>query len=315
MQWFSVGRPSWRLCLVVGLALVASAAAAQSDFDRIVFFGDSLSDPGNAFVLTGKTSRRPFQPIPSYPYARGGKHFSNGATWAEQFAREMGMNRSSKPAFRVPGVFTNYAVGGSRARIEGPTHLAIQVGLFAQDFPVAPADALYVVALGGNDVRDAIEALATDSTGATSAQIIGDAVLAVAGNISALMGMGASQFLVGNSPDLGLTPAVRAQGPLAQFYATQFSQAFNSGLSTALDSLAATPGVTIARFDIFQLLTDMVMDPGAFGLQESIVPCLTFYVRKKAFCEQPDDYLFWDGIHPTRAAHAIVAEGALQLFP
>lgn len=310
-----VSRPRRLLCLLIGLALVAGAATAQSGFDQIFFFGDSLSDPGNGFVLAGKTARRPFEPIPSYPYARGGKHFSNGPTWAEQFARGMGMNRSGKPAFRVPGVFTNYAVGASRARVEGPTHLAIQVGLFTQDFPAAPANALYSVAFGGNDVRDAIEALAVDDTGATSAQIIGDAVVAIESNILGLIAMGAHQFLVGNSPDLGLTPAVRAQGPLAQFFGTQFSMAFNSALSTALDGLDAIPGVTITRLDIFQLINEMVGDPGAFGLEEAVVPCITFYVRKKAFCEQPDDHLFWDGIHPTRAGHAIVADRVMGLLP
>jgi outer membrane lipase/esterase len=27
-------------------------------------------------------------------------------------------------------------------------------------------------------------------------------------------------------------------------------------------------------------------------------------------CQNPDDYLFWDGIHPTKAGHSILAQEA-----
>jgi len=29
-----------------------------------------------------------------------------------------------------------------------------------------------------------------------------------------------------------------------------------------------------------------------------------------AFCPRPDRFLFWDGIHPSRAGHAILADEA-----
>ena len=63
--------------LVVCFALVLAApgwAAAQSRFSGLVVFGTSLSDPGNAFALTGEAGKPPdfnLNPllIPSTPYA------------------------------------------------------------------------------------------------------------------------------------------------------------------------------------------------------------------------------------------------------
>ena len=103
------------LAIAMCLVLVSTAGAAET-FDRMVIFGDSLTDPGNHFVAFGITSQPPYAPLPDFPYAIGGHHFSNGPTWAEQLTRALGMPTSGKPALHAPGVFTNYAVGRARAR-------------------------------------------------------------------------------------------------------------------------------------------------------------------------------------------------------
>ena len=120
----SVARWTVLSCLVLGLAAPGSVAA-QSRYSGIVVFGTSLSDSGNAFVLVGDQGTPPdfnLNPllIPNAPYARGGHHFSNGATWIEQFASSVGLEASVRPALATtnPQV-TNYAVGAARAYDDG----------------------------------------------------------------------------------------------------------------------------------------------------------------------------------------------------
>src|SRR6266704_4453450 len=73
--------------LLALFALLQANPAAAGAPQRFVVFGDSLSDPGNAFVLLRDVEVPPFDGlIPDAPYARGGMHFSNGATWVEQLA-------------------------------------------------------------------------------------------------------------------------------------------------------------------------------------------------------------------------------------
>ena len=298
------------LPLLLGLFLAAGPAAA-GDYPRVVVFGDSLSDPGNAFVLTMNVSTPPFQLIPDAPYARGGLHFSNGQTWVEQLARDLDAQRSAGPALRQPLVFSNYAVGGASARPTGSFDLTTQVDRFLRDFSgAAPADALYVVYLGSNDVRDALAALATDPSGATSFAILEGALAAVRDNLLRLQAAGARDLLVPNVPDLSLVPAVRLQGPAARAAARALAAGYNAGLEALLSGLEAATGLAVTRLDVFALLNEVVAAPAAFGLGNVDQSCIVPGTIVHPYCSNPDRYLFWDGIHPTRAGHEILEERA-----
>lgn len=280
--------------------------------NRFVVFGDSLSDPGNAFVLSRNLEVPPFDSlIPDAPYARGALHFSNGPTWVEQLSLLNHALPSAGPGFLRPKVFSNYAVGGARARLPGPTDLSAQVRLFGDEFRgYVPADALYVVWTGGNDVRDALEALAKDPTGAASAFILQQAVFSIRDNLIGLYGSGARKFLVPNAPDIGLAPAVRLLGPAAQGAASFLSNQFNDGLEFVLQGLESGLGVEIVRLDVFGILHEVVAQPAKFELTNVTGPCIRLNVTVHAFCEKPGKFLFWDGIHPTVAGHRILAKRA-----
>lgn len=297
--------------LAVIILLLGMRLAEAADPSRLIVFGDSLSDPGNDFVLTLDVSFPPFELIPSAPYARGGLHFSNGPTWVEQLGRRMQLGLSTGPALLAPRVFSNYAVGGSRARQVGDTSLATQVGWYLRDAGgVAPANALYVVYMGDNDIRDALTALATDPSGATSGTILNAAMVALRDNLLALYAAGARHFLIPNAPNLALLPAVHLQGPLAEGAALQLSTSFNLGLTQLLNGLEASVPIKITRLDVFSLLAEVVATPKRFGLTDVVDTCITPGVLRGAYCASPDTYLFWDGIHPTRIGHALLAQRA-----
>ncbi len=311
----------WTVMSFLALVLLMPGwAAAQTTYGRIVVFGDSLSDPGNAYILKGGENTPPYNDpakldellIPDVPYATGGHHFSNGATWVEQLARPMGLAGNARPGFQGSiSEANNYAVGGARAHEDG-THvnLATQVNTFLNAVGgTAPSDALYVVEFGGNDLRDA---LATGSPeGATA--IITEALGAIGNNIGVLYMSGARKFLIWNAPNLGLTPAIRTLDylyPGAAQSAGYLTQAFNSNLDGLLGMLKQQlPGIEFVRFDVYQVLNDLVANPAAYGLSVVNAACIMPDVPPYE-CGTPDDFLFWDGMHPTQAVHGIIAQGA-----
>jgi len=302
--------------MVVVCAVLAPVMAGALTFDRMVVFGTSLSDPGNAYALTGLVSKPPYDTldnllVPDAAYARGGHHFSNGATWVEQYARSIGLAGSTRPAFRTAdGLAANYAVGGARAREDGLNmNLASQVQAFLADFPEVPANALYVVEMGSNDIRDAL--LADPDS------VLEGALTAIAAAMFDLYDAGARKFLVLNGPDISLTPAVLqldAVMPGTAWYARQLSSFFNEELEELLVYLETTlPGIDIRRLDMFGQLNEYAADPESFGLSEVAAACVSPNIAPFA-CQEPDAYLFWDGVHPSRAVHAIFAREAARVL-
>ena len=304
-------------CIVLLLVAVPSTSA-QAPAEKLVVFGTSLSDPGNAFALVGGTNTPPdylVDPLfltPGAPYTRGGHHFTNGPTWIEQLAPTLRANVNAQPAFKGANPRAmNFAIGTSRAREDGINpSFAFQVDAFLQlTGGVASPDALHAIEMGSNDVRDALTA------GPGASAILASALGAIQTNVSRLYAAGARRFLIWNVPNVALTPAIRAlNNPQVSAGAALLTMSFNQGLDGQIALLTATlPGIEIGKLDVYQLLNATVANPTAFGFINVITPCIT-PSEAPFFCQQPDEYLFWDGIHPTAAMHAVVAQlAALQL--
>jgi len=303
------------------------SASAQNDTNGLVVFGDSLSDTGNKYAVTGIANTPPYSELLGFflvadgPYTRGGLHHSNGATWIEQYARPLGLAGDVRPALRSQGVARNYAYGGARARLEpviipnANQHLPTQVTNFLADVNnVAPSETLYMIFIGANDIFDAVYALSSDLTGTTSQTVLNNAIMSVANEVGRLRYAGATHFVVLNAPDLGLTPAIAIADALFSSSnpfinpgdviaaATQFSILYNAGLNAALGSM---PGVQIV--DIFTEFHNLVANPQDYGLTNSTHACV-MPEQPPFVCNKPDEFVFWDGVHPTKAAHGIIAD-------
>jgi outer membrane lipase/esterase len=296
---------------IMSILLSTTTAIAS---DRMAVFGDSLSDTGNVFALTGMVSTRPFNAsnIPDSPYPIGGLNFSNGHIWIWNVGERLNNVPDVSAALRAPQAFNNYAYGGARAR-DGVTpvpSLTQQVGLYIASRDNVSNTRQFIV-IGGNDVRDAISAYLTGNA-VVASQIITEAITAISDNIQSLAASGAQDFLVGNVPDLGKVPAVTAFGPLASALSSNITAQFNNALEVTLVELETALDIHITRLDLFSFINSVVDDPGAYGLLNVTDSCLVPAVLTDAICENPEGYLFWDGIHPTRIGHQLIAEEAIR---
>ena len=297
------------------LLCLTTPSAASAGFSDLFLFGDSLSDSGNnAVALTPNVTPVPISGnsfIPAFPYASG--HYTNGPVWAQSFASSLGLG--ANPSL-LGG--TDYAFGGARTGPLTPNpfpaglldpfppSLETQVAFFLlQHGHVAPSDALYVVAGGGNNARDALVGAAGCGGNPVCINgIIQSAALAFAGDIGAIDAelevAGARRIIVWNVPDIGVTPAVRAAGAAAAGLGTLIAASMNAAL---LGAIRSDPHAQL--FDLFGVVDSIVANPGAFGLTDATNACAQFIA-----CD-PSKYLFWDGIHPTSAGHLIISNAVL----
>ena len=318
------------LSLGVTMAALAAPALSQPALpDRVVVFGTSLSDSGNAFAWLGEPENRhcgvrknvpPYDElddllVPDGPYATGGHHVTNGATWVEGLARGLGRAGNARPALASESaVASNYATSGARATPAFPCrfNLPEQVAMYVSDFGTTSAETLVVIEIGSNDVRDA---LIVAAGGGNPAPVIGNALDSFAGSIVQLYGTGARRFLVTNVPDIGKTPALRALDavvPGAAWLGGFLASGYNAGLAQAAGALSTALGVDIRVLDLHATLDQVIANPGTYGFANATDACVT--PNQPPFrCKKPDTYLFWDGIHPTAAMHALIAQRALAI--
>ena len=262
------------------LALTAvlgfSSAASAQKIDEIYVFGDSLSDVGN--VLKAAKGSNP----PTPPYFPG--RYSNGPIWVDYLASQLKLTSNPDTNFAVSGATT----GNSKNAIPG---LLAQIERFKATHSSADRSALYIIWAGANDYLGG----GTDPTAPVNN---------LTKAVQSLEAVGAKNIVVVNLPDLGKLPGTRTSERSASL--SNLTREHNSRLATAIRSLRQklSPDIKITYLDANSVFNQVLNNPEKLGFKNVTQSCL----NQGSICDNPNEYFFWDGIHPTTAAHKLFVQ-------
>ncbi len=280
--------------LTLAAVSTAGAAGAQT-YNRLVVFGDSLSDNGNLFAATGGTN--PTSP----PYFQG--RFSNGPVFTELLGFNAGRYTAGAP---VTGS-VNYAFGGARTDSQAsPPGMRNQLLAYTGAGGKFGAGDLVSILGGANNIFQGIPAAGASANpqGSISTVALG-AAADMKFIVNSVASAGAGTILVTNLPRLGTTPQFNKgpglpASPLADYAGTTFNSALLTGM---MATAAAQPNTNIILMDLYKISDTLSGSPERFGLTNAKDACLTGMTA----CSTPDTYLYWDGVHPTAAGHKLIA--------
>lgn len=312
---------AFSLPLAIGLALCIGGipSASASPFTGIYSFGDSLSDAGDAYIASG--SQVPVSP----PYSQG--RFTNGNLWVQDLAAAFGLGPVTPSLaggndFAVGGAETGTTLVHTANASDLPSQLLAFNQAVAAGAVTPQAGDLYTLWIGSNELDALMTSVLNGSMTPTATNFqtdIGQAIANVDSFVGGLANDGMKHLLALNVPDLSKTPgaiAAASQTPNPNVTLGELqtlTQEFNAQLSTSLMSLAQSEGFALTQVNIYGAMDQVVADPAAYGLSDVTDPCWTGNFTDPTSgqtCGDPSQYFFWDGLHPTAAAHRLVATTA-----
>lgn len=311
-------------------------------YSGVFVFGDSLVDSGNALKLAEWYDGLPLQELPegaptaSKGYFEG--RFSDGYTYADYLSNKYA-GAVTKPVFPYryedpylglpispfspdpTGNNLNFAYGGARVR-QGPEavpDLDGQTDAFkgAVDGHADP-NALYVVTMGGNDVRDLAPDTRDPVSQATAYAELDRVANTMFTELRGLINVGAHNILITGLPEIGIIPDYDDNDNLVLDGVEIGRAAAATDYSRYLDTLIRTSVVpqlqALGAAVTFVPLMDYPDAAGhvVTGGLNAILPQLaaTNGLTVTDLTQnllQHQDVVFFDQIHPSAQTHALVA--------
>ena len=132
-------------------------------------------------------------------------------------------------------------------------------------------------------------------------------------DISVLAAAGGKTFLVPNLYPIGQSP--RFRGAEFELNLDNKARQLNSLLEPKLQSLQEELGIQVIRFDLAEVVEAMLLSPEFTNVIEPACPgCRIGFPpdpdAADTIVSKPDEYMWWDFVHMSRAAHAVIGEAA-----
>lgn len=300
--------------VAASLLFGSHAFAADSKFNNVVVFGDSLSDAGNVSLILDPslTTTQRFTTNP-------------GSTAAENVAKALGF-----PITPSMQGGTDYAYGGA-GFINNATTLPIEnIPQQLQQYlgstgGKADPHTLYQVWGGANDIFYLTDTYTDPNVIAAGATAAAQAEVKL---LNSLQAAGAKYMLVYNLPDIGKTPDSIEAGAAAQTAGTQISLLYNGVLNSGIQQLSNN-GVNVIPVNTFLLINEVVANPAAFGFTNVTAPAcgvgstsvvcgpqgatsgLFLYHYPNGAAQT---YLFADGVHPSTQADVMLGQYVMSII-
>jgi cholinesterase len=303
-QAFTIASISSMIFLLVGIHNVN--AASFNSFSRIYAFGDSYSDNGASrristeAVKAGVDSAFILPPL-AQVYDPNGRWTNPGELVSvEVLAKKENLQ------------LKNYAVGGAKS---GNGNLSSWLDPYKNTGLFGQIDEYKTELKGAADTKglhfifistvDLLEKYFFNQPGSVE-QLASKGVDNIIEGISKLASIGAKQFFVVNSTDLSILPLFINNSADA----TKFTDIINQRLPNELSKLEAKLGLKIALYDHVAISNKIRANPTQYGFTNVNDACQSVYIPSgnSSICSNPDNYYFWDEIHPTGRTHEIIGK-------
>jgi phospholipase/lecithinase/hemolysin len=125
-------------------------------------------------------------------------------------------------------------------------------------------------------------------------------------HITALANAGGLNFVVANILPIGKVPAFQFAPPEDAAWFSQIASDFNLLLASELDDLRQALSINIILVDWYSLVETMIAEPASYGFTNVSDPAF----NGAGVVANPNEYLFWDYLHPTSKGHGVLAGAA-----
>jgi outer membrane lipase/esterase len=241
-----------RIAALLVSAMLSACASNSQRFERVVAFGDSLTDQGNYKLVSDSLG------VPD-----AGRFTTNpDAMWVEQVALRFDLRIQARAA-----AGTNYAEGFARNKLAAPpqpglsqTPVDQQVTAFLARDRFTNRD-LVLINGGGNDVLLA-------ALGGTGTASLEQAAKDFVATLTQVVNAGASNVFVLSTPNLGIAPVGGSGAGGAANPLTQLVSYYNSKVRHEVQSAK----LSVSFVDANGFIDSMFYSPAKFGFTDVITP-------------------------------------------